>query len=81
MSLSDNLRRLARERIPTAPAKWLGPITPTVYTNDSTLILPTGVNKAKALAVLTEALGLNLLQVAAIGDAAKASYEACSEAW
>ena len=36
MSLSDNLRRLARERIPTAPAKWLGPITPTVYTNDST---------------------------------------------
>ena len=37
MSLSDNLRRLARERIPTAPAKWLGPITPTVYTNDSTL--------------------------------------------
>ena len=33
-------------------------------------ILPTGVNKAKALAVLTEALGLNLLQVAAIGDAA-----------
>jgi hypothetical protein len=22
---------------PTAPAKWLGPITPTVYTNDSTL--------------------------------------------
>ena len=25
MSLSDNLRRLARERIPTAPAKWLGP--------------------------------------------------------
>ncbi len=38
MSLSDNLRRLARERVPTAPAKWLGPITPTVYTNDSTLI-------------------------------------------
>ena len=41
MSLSDNLRRLARERIleriPTAPANWLGPITPTVYTNDSTL--------------------------------------------
>jgi hypothetical protein len=37
MSLSDNLRRLARERIPTAPVKWLGPITPTVYTNDSTL--------------------------------------------
>jgi len=37
MSLSDNLRRLARERIPTAPAKWLDPITPTVYTNDSTL--------------------------------------------
>ena len=37
MSLSDNLRRLARERIPTAPAKWLGPITPTVHTNDSTL--------------------------------------------
>ena len=36
MSLSDNLRRLARERIPTAPAKWLGPITPTVYTNYST---------------------------------------------
>jgi len=33
---SDNLRRLARERIPTAPAKWLGPITPTVYTNYST---------------------------------------------
>ena len=33
-------------------------------------ILPAGVNKAKALAVLTEALGLNLLQVAAIGDAA-----------
>ena len=32
MSLSDNLRRLARERVPTAPAKWLGPITPTVYT-------------------------------------------------
>jgi len=28
MSLSDNLRRLARERVPTAPAKWLGPITP-----------------------------------------------------
>src|SRR5580704_3074755 len=28
MSLSDNLRRLARERIPTGPAKWLGPITP-----------------------------------------------------
>jgi hypothetical protein len=37
MSLSDNLRRLPRERIPTAPAKWLGPITPTVYTNDLTL--------------------------------------------
>ena len=37
-SLSDNLRRFARERVPTAPAKWLGPITPTVYTNDSTLI-------------------------------------------
>jgi hypothetical protein len=37
MSLSDNLLRLARERIPTAPAKWLDPITPTVYTNDSTL--------------------------------------------
>ena len=36
MSLSDNLRRLPRERIP-APAKWLGPITPTVYTNDLTL--------------------------------------------
>ena len=33
-------------------------------------ILPAGVNKAKALAVLTEALGLNLLEVAAIGDAA-----------
>jgi Cof subfamily protein (haloacid dehalogenase superfamily) len=33
-------------------------------------ILPTGVNKAKALAVLTEALGHNLSQVAAIGDAA-----------
>ena len=32
MSLSDNLRRLARERVPTAPAKRLGPITPTVYT-------------------------------------------------
>ena len=31
MSLSDNLRRLARERVPTAPAKWLGPISPTVY--------------------------------------------------
>jgi hypothetical protein len=28
---------LARERIPTAPANWLGPITPTVYTNASTL--------------------------------------------
>ena len=26
MSLSDNLRRLARERIPTAPAERLGPI-------------------------------------------------------
>jgi hypothetical protein len=37
MSLSDNLRRLPRERIPTAPAKSLGPITPTVYTNDLTL--------------------------------------------
>ena len=36
MSLSDNLRRLAREPC-TVPAKWLGPITPTVYTNDSTL--------------------------------------------
>ena len=32
-------------------------------------ILPAGVNKAKALAVLTEVLGLNLSQVAAIGDA------------
>ena len=31
------LRRLARERTPTGPAKCLGPITPTVYTNDSTL--------------------------------------------
>jgi hypothetical protein len=37
MSLSDNLRRLARERIPTAPAKWHGPITPILYTNGSTL--------------------------------------------
>ncbi len=26
-----------RERIPTAPAKWLGPITPAVDTNDLTL--------------------------------------------
>ena len=32
-------------------------------------ILPPGVNKAKALAVLTEALDINLSQVAAIGDA------------
>jgi Cof subfamily protein (haloacid dehalogenase superfamily) len=32
-------------------------------------ILPAGVNKAKALGVLTEVLGLNLSQVAAIGDA------------
>jgi len=32
-------------------------------------ILPAGVNKAKALGVLTEGLGLNLSQVAAIGDA------------
>ena len=32
-----NLGRLARERIPTAPATWLGPITPTVYPNASTL--------------------------------------------
>jgi len=37
MSLSDNLGRLARERIPTAPAKWLGPSTPTVHTNGTTL--------------------------------------------
>jgi Cof subfamily protein (haloacid dehalogenase superfamily) len=32
-------------------------------------ILPAGVNKAKALGALTEVLGLNLSQVAAIGDA------------
>jgi len=32
-------------------------------------VLPVGVNKAKALAVLTEALGFELSQVAAIGDA------------
>jgi Cof subfamily protein (haloacid dehalogenase superfamily) len=32
-------------------------------------ILPAGVNKAKALGVLTEGLSLNLSQVAAIGDA------------
>jgi hypothetical protein len=33
MSLSDNLRRLARERVPTGA----GPVTPPVYTNDPTL--------------------------------------------
>jgi Cof subfamily protein (haloacid dehalogenase superfamily) len=32
-------------------------------------VLPVGVNKAKALAVLTETLGFELSQVAAIGDA------------
>ena len=32
-------------------------------------VLPVGVNKAKALAVLTENLGFKLSQVAAIGDA------------
>jgi hydroxymethylpyrimidine pyrophosphatase-like HAD family hydrolase len=33
-------------------------------------VLPLGVNKAKALAVLTGTLGFELSQVAAIGDAA-----------
>jgi len=39
MSLSDTLRRLAWERIPTAPAKWLGPSEPgcQLYNHDFAL--------------------------------------------
>ena len=37
MSLSDNLRRLARERVPTGAGEVARSYTPTVYTNDSTL--------------------------------------------
>ena len=37
MSLSDNLRRLARERIPTGAGKWLGPISPITPTRSSRL--------------------------------------------
>ena len=31
MSLSDNLGRLARERIPTGAGEWLGPSTSTAH--------------------------------------------------
>ena len=37
MSLSDNLGRLARERVPTGAGEVARPITPTKYTNDLTL--------------------------------------------
>ena len=43
--------------------------TPTFSKTNYLEVLPVGVNKAKALAVLTENLGFKLSQVAAIGDA------------
>ena len=52
MSLSDNLRRLARERVPTAPPKWLGPSTPTLYTNDSTVSLQNWLEAADRTCLL-----------------------------
>ena len=56
MSLSDNLRRLAQERVPATPAKWLGLITLTVnavlrtrseeYGGAAGVVLPTRATRA-----------------------------------